>query len=236
VARAVWSSAESFRVKRGSHALRAILLGPPGAGKGTQAKLIQEHEDVMHVSTGDLLRAAVARGTDLGKAAKRYMDEGRLVPDRLVIDMIEDRIIHSNGHEGFLLDGFPRTKTQAEALNEMLAKRAMSLDHVFNLVVAKPELIRRLSGRRTCRQCGTMYHVEFNPPKTPGTCTRCGGELFQREDDRPETIASRLDVYDRETLPLCDYYRSRGLLRDIDAVGDAETVLSRILSFLDARS
>jgi adenylate kinase len=212
--------------------MRVILLGPPGAGKGTQAKLIEERAEVLHISTGDILRRAVAKETPLGREAKEYMDRGKLVPDGLVIDMMAQRFDEEDCRNGFLLDGFPRTVAQAEALEQMLGVRGMPLDHAFQLVVPRAELIERLAGRRTCRRCGAMYHATFDPPAQAGRCNRCDGALFQRDDDREETIAARLDVYDRETAPVCDFYRSRQLLREIDAVGDPRDVLARILSHL----
>jgi adenylate kinase len=215
--------------------MRVVLLGPPGAGKGTQAKLIEERAEVPHISTGDILRRAVAAETNLGREAKEYMDRGELVPDGLVIDMMAQRFGEEDCHKGFLLDGFPRTVAQAQALERMLGERGIPLDHVLQLVVPRAELSRRLGGRRTCRRCGAMYHLAFDPPTTAGTCRRCGGELFQRHDDREETIAARLEVYERQTAPLSDFYRSRGLLREIDGVGETPAVLGRILGQMDGR-
>jgi adenylate kinase len=216
--------------------MRVILLGPPGAGKGTQAKLIEERAEVPHISTGDILRRAVAAETPLGREAKVYMDRGELVPDTLVINMMEQRFAEDDCRRGFLLDGFPRTVAQGEALEEMLSECRMPLDHVLQLVVPRAELIRRLGGRRTCRRCGAMFHLAFDPPKKAGTCDRCGGDLFQRSDDREETIVARLDVYDRQTAPLSNFYRSRGLLREIDGEGDTREIFQRILGVLDGPS
>ena len=213
-----------------------ILLGPPGAGKGTQAKLIQERFGVPHISTGDLLRDAIERRTDVGREAQRFMERGELVPDPLVVDMIAQRIRQPDCQSGFLLDGFPRTVAQADALEQVLGGRQLRLDHVLSLNVPREELIRRLSGRRTCRGCGAPYHVVFDPPQRPGRCNHCQGELCQRDDDREDTIRARLDVYERQTAPLLDYYRSRGLLRAIDGVGGPEAVKTRVLSQLDGRS
>jgi len=213
--------------------MRLVLLGPPGAGKGTQAKFIEERLGVPHISTGDLLRGAVQRQTALGQAAEQYMTRGELVPNDVVVEMIAERIKERDCLEGFLLDGFPRNLTQAEVLERMLVSHRAQLDHVVSIRVHPEELIRRLSGRRTCRSCGAMYHVVFNPPKQNERCDRCGGELFQRDDDREDTIRARLAVYDRETAPLHDYYQHRGLLRSIDGEGTAEAVRSRILAVLD---
>lgn len=215
--------------------MRVILLGPPGAGKGTQAKLIEERAKVPHISTGDILRRAVAAETPLGREVKVYMDRGELVPDELVINMMEQRFAEDDCRRGFLLDGFPRTVAQGEALEEMLRVCGIPIDHALQLVVARAELIRRLGGRRTCRRCGAMYHLAFDPPKKSGTCDRCGGDLFQRNDDREETIIARLDVYDRQTAPLSTFYRSRGLLREIDGQGDTREVFQRIVGVLDGR-
>ena len=215
--------------------MRVILVGPPGAGKGTQAKLIEERAGVPHISTGDILRRAVAMESRVGREAKGYMDRGELVPDGLVIDMMAQRFVEEDCRGGFLLDGFPRTVAQAQALERMLGDCGIPIDHVLQLAVPRAELIRRLSGRRVCRRCGAMYHLAFDPPTQTGTCRRCGGELFQRNDDREDTIAARLDVYERQTAPLIDFYRSRGLLREIDGVGDTRDVFKRILGHLDGR-
>ena len=212
--------------------MRLILLGPPGGGKGTQAKLIGERLSITHISTGDLLRQAVADRTELGRTAKEFMDRGELVPDQLVIGMIEERVRNADCGRGFLFDGFPRNVPQAEALREMLKRQSMSLQHVVSLDVPQEELVKRLTGRRTCRQCGSMCHVVFDPPREEGVCNRCGGELYQRDDDREETIRARLRVYQNQTKPLLDYYRSRGLLREVDGVGDAQEVFERIMNHL----
>jgi adenylate kinase len=214
--------------------MRIILMGPPGAGKGTQAKLMQERTGMTHISSGDLLRAAVASRTELGLAAKQFMDRGELVPDRLVIGMIDHRLQATGTRPSFMLDGFPRTVDQAEALEQMLGEQHVPLDHVVSLAVPRDELVRRLSGRRTCRQCGAMFHVAFDPPRQENICDRCGGALYQREDDREETIHARLDVYDRSTAPLAAFYRSRGLLREIEGTGNAHDVLDRVLARLEA--
>jgi adenylate kinase len=212
--------------------MRLILLGPPGGGKGTQAKLIEEQLSIAHISTGDLLRQAVAEHTELGRTAKEFMDRGELVPDELVIGMIEERVRNADCRPGFLFDGFPRNVPQAEALGETLERQSLSLDHVFSLDVPQQELIKRLTGRRTCRQCGSMCHVVFDPPREEGICNRCGGELYQRDDDREETIRARLEVYRDQTEPLLDYYGSRRLLREVDGVGETQEVFERIMSHL----
>jgi adenylate kinase len=212
--------------------MRLILLGPPGGGKGTQAKLIEERLSIAHISTGDLLRQAVAERTELGRTAKEFMNRGELVPDELVIGMIEERVHNADCRRGFLFDGFPRNVPQAEALAEMLERRSLSLDHVVSLDVPQQELFKRLTGRRTCRQCGSMCHVVFDPPREEGVCNRCGGELYQRDDDREETIRARFAVYRDQTEPLLDYYRSRRLLREVDGVGETQEVFERIMSHL----
>lgn len=213
--------------------MRIVLLGPPGAGKGTQANLMHERTGIPHISTGDLLRAAVAGRSELGLAAQVYMERGELVPDTLVIDMIDQRLQQNGPDPSFMLDGFPRTVAQAEALEDMLSGQHLPLDHVVSLEVPREELVRRLGGRRTCGQCGAMYHVIFDPPAAAGVCDRCGGALFQRDDDREETIRARLVVYDRATAPLATFYRSRHLLREIDGTGTTAQVLERILAQLD---
>lgn len=189
-----------------------------------------------HVSTGDLLRAAVRAQTPLGKEAQQYMNRGDLVPDDLVVKLLEDRVQTGDGKDGFLLDGFPRNVAQADVLERRLATRGTNIDHVVSIAVPKEELVRRLSGRRTCRRCGAMYHVLFSPPAKESVCGQCGGELFQRDDDREETIYARLTVYERETEPLHDYYRGRGVLRTIDGTGSTDAVRSRVLTQIGAAS
>ena len=194
---------------------------------------MQERIGAKHISSGDLLRAAIADGSELGRAARAFMDRGDLVPDGLVIDMIDQRLKKNGADPSFMLDGFPRTVHQAEALEAMLAGRHIPLDHVVSLQVPREELVRRLSGRRTCGQCGAMYHVSLDPPRQPGVCDRCGGELSQREDDREEIVRARLDVYHKETAPLTAFYRQRDLLREIDGTGTTGQVLDRILARLN---
>jgi adenylate kinase len=207
--------------------MRLVLVGPPGAGKGTQAEFIAAHLSVPKISTGDILRANVADGTELGREAKGYMDSGELVPDQVVINMVRDRLAEPDAEDGFLLDGFPRTVPQAQELDKMLADRGTGLDLVLELVVEEEEVIRRLSGRRNCRGCTKIWHVEFDPTTVDGVCDRCGGELFQRDDDKPETIAERLRVYARDTQPLVAYYAAQGKLVGLDAVGPVEDVTQR---------
>lgn len=212
--------------------MRLVLVGPPGAGKGTQAQFIASHFAVPKISTGDIFRANVSQGTELGLEAKKYMDAGDLVPDEVTIGMVKDRLAQDDAVEGFLLDGFPRTVHQAEVLDEMLEGQQAALDVVLELVVDDDEVVRRLSGRRTCRQCGHVWHLDFDPPSRDGRCDRCSGELFQRDDDREDTIRHRLEVYADQTSPLIDYYGDRGLLRGIDATGPVEDVTERAINAL----
>jgi adenylate kinase len=212
--------------------MRLVLVGPPGAGKGTQAQFISSHFAVPKISTGDIFRANVSEGTELGIEARKYMDAGDLVPDEVTIAMVKDRLSHDDVSEGFLLDGFPRTVHQAEVLDGMLAERGKAVDVVLELVVDDEEVVRRLSGRRTCRQCGHVWHVDFDPPATEGTCDRCNGDLFQRDDDSEDTIRHRLDVYADQTSPLIGYYGDKGLLRGVDATGPVEDVTDRAINVL----
>jgi adenylate kinase len=213
--------------------VRLVLVGPPGAGKGTQAQFIAEHLHVPKISTGDIFRANVSSGTPLGLQAKAYMDRGDLVPDDVTIEMVRDRLTENDAAVGFLLDGFPRTVPQAQVLDDVLRETAdAKLDVVLELVVDDDEVIRRLSGRRTCRTCNHIWHVDFDPPQVEGVCDLDGGELFQREDDKAETIANRLEVYAEQTAPLVAYYAERGLLVGIDATGPVDDVTSRALHAL----
>jgi adenylate kinase len=212
--------------------VRLVLVGPPGAGKGTQAEFIAAHLAVPKISTGDIFRANVAQGTPLGVEAKRYMDAGHLVPDEVTINMVGGRLAESDATDGFLLDGFPRTVPQAVALDKLLADYGSGVDLVLELVVDDDEVIRRLSGRRTCRGCGKIWHVEFDAPTREGICDRCGGELFQRDDDKAETVAERLRVYARDTAPLVDYYGAQSKLVGIDATGPVEDVTVRAIDAL----
>ena len=207
-----------------------ILMGPPGAGKGTQAKLLETHFQVPHISSGDLLRVAVKKKTPLGVQAKRYMDRGELVPDEVLLGTIEERLRQDDSRNGFILDGFPRTVAQADALCLSLHAMHTQVDHVTSIQVPRDDLVKRLSGRRTCRDCGTMYHVVFDPPRNAGMCNKCNGELYQRDDDREDTIIARLDVYARQTAPVLNKYRECGLLREVEGVGSREQVFERLLA------
>ncbi len=207
---------------------RVIFLGPPGAGKGTQADALAREWAVPHVATGDMLRDAAARGTRLGLEAKRYMDTGALVPDDVVIGLAGDRLGEADAERGVVLDGFPRTVAQAEALDGLLSERGAKIDRVVFFDVSRGELLRRLTGRRVCRQCGATYHLVSAPPRTPGVCDRCGGELYQRDDDSEAAVLKRLDVYATQTSPLLDYYRGRGLLSEIRGEGSVADVSAAI--------
>lgn len=212
--------------------MNIIMLGPPGAGKGTQAKMLVEEFGIPQISTGDMLRAAVAEGTELGKKAKEYMDKGQLVPDEVVIGIVRERLSKPDCEKGFILDGFPRTVPQAEALDKILQEMGKKIDYVINIVVPDEEILKRLTGRRTCRKCGAMYHVVFNPPKKEGVCDKCGGELYQRDDDKEETIRKRLEVYKAQTEPLVDYYKKKGVLVDIDGTKGIQEIYQDILKVL----
>ncbi|ABK52101.1 Adenylate kinase [Acidothermus cellulolyticus 11B] len=212
--------------------MRLVLVGPPGAGKGTQAQLIASHLHVPKISTGDIFRKNVADDTPLGRLAKQYMDAGDLVPDEVTIAMVRDRLAGDDVRDGFLLDGFPRTVHQAVELDAMLAEAGARLDVVLELVVDDDEVIRRLSGRRTCADCAHVWHVTYDPPTVDGVCDLCGGKLFQREDDREETVRHRLEVYYQQTAPLIDYYAARGILEGIDAMGPVEEVTARAVAAL----
>ncbi len=212
--------------------MRFILLGPPGAGKGTQAAVIKDKYSIAHVSTGDILRENVKKGTSLGKEAKSFMDSGKLVPDELIIAMVRDRLKDMDCAKGFLLDGFPRTVSQAEALDELLSSLGVNLDAVILLDVPDDVVIERLSGRRICRRCGTIFHVNFNPSADGSLCDRCGGEIYQRDDDREEVIRNRLNVYYEQTSPLIEYYEKKSLLKKVDASVSSDTVLTMIESLV----
>ena len=212
--------------------MRAILMGPPGAGKGTQAAVLVDRFQIPHISTGDMFRAAIKAGTALGLKAKEYMDAGELVPDSVTIGIVEERLKEADCAKGFLLDGFPRTVAQADALGELLTKLSFPLDGVLNISVDYDVLLERLTGRRFCRQCGATYHTVFNPPKTVDVCDKCGGELYQRSDDTLETAKNRLAVYQEQTAPLISYYREKGLVKDIKGDQEIDAVLHDILQAL----
>jgi adenylate kinase len=214
--------------------LNLILLGPPGAGKGTQAQRIVDRYHIPQISTGDILRAAVKENSPLGIKAKGFMDQGQLVPDEVVIGIIEERLKAKDCDPGFILDGFPRTIPQAEALQPILTKIGKKIDHVINIEVDSEELVRRLTGRRTCKNCGTMFHIFFQAPKKEGICDRCGGMLYQRADDKEETIRTRLKEYEKQTAPLIEYYRNKKLLRPIQGVGGPDQIFDQIIRLLDA--
>jgi adenylate kinase len=207
--------------------MRLVLVGPPGAGKGTQAEFIASHLSVPKISTGDIFRANVQQGTPLGVEAKRYMDAGQLVPDEVTVNMVRDRLAEPDAADGFLLDGFPRTVPQASALDKLLADLGVALDVVLELIVDDDEVIRRLSGRRTCRGCGKIWHIVFDAPTHEGICDRCGAELYQRDDDKADTVAERLRVYARDTSPLVTFYGAQCKLVGIDATGPVEDVTER---------
>lgn len=212
--------------------MRAVLLGPPGAGKGTQAVRLVDKYHVPQISTGDIFRKNIKEGTELGKKAQEYMNSGQLVPDELVIDLVKDRLQQDDCRNGYLLDGFPRTIFQAEALDKFLEEQGQKLDAVINFEVGYDTLIERLTGRRVCRSCGAGYHVKNMPPKKDGVCDKCGGELEQRKDDTKETAVNRISVYEESTAPLIDYYRKTGALRNFNGETDPDELLKEIASEL----
>src|SRR5579862_129136 len=213
--------------------MRVILLGPPGAGKGTQARMLGERIGAPQIASGDLLREAVRDKTPLGVQAKSFMDKGALVPDELVLKLIDARFDQPDAKSGYILDGFPRSVPQAEALGQILKRRGEKISKVVAIDVPVEELVKRISGRRTCRNCNEMYHVAFDPPAKPGVCNKCGGELYQREDDKEETVRNRLKVYNESTKPLLDYYGKAGMLSQIDGTGRIDEILARILAQLN---
>ncbi|TDX49268.1 adenylate kinase [Orenia marismortui] len=213
--------------------MNLILLGPPGAGKGTQAVRIEETYQIPHISTGDIFRKAIKDKTELGKKAKEYIDQGQLVPDTVTNGIVRERLSDEDCKEGFILDGFPRTVNQADALSSILEELNLSLNAVINIRVSDEEVINRLSGRRICKSCGASFHIKFNPPAKSGECDECGGDLYQREDDNPETIKERLNVYSKKTSPLIDYYEERKLLKTINGEQGLDEVFEEIDRFLD---
>lgn len=214
--------------------MKIIMLGAPGAGKGTQAKRIAEKYTIPHISTGDIFRANIKNGTDLGKKAKEYMDQGLLVPDELTCDLVMDRIQQDDCKNGFVLDGFPRTIPQAEALDEALNKIGQKMDYAIDVDVPDENIVNRMGGRRACLSCGATYHVEFNPTKTEGICDACGAQTVLRDDDKPETVQKRLTVYHDQTQPLIDYYKNQGILKSVDGTQPMEAVFDAIVGILGA--
>ncbi len=214
--------------------MKLIMLGAPGAGKGTQAKKIAAKYGIPHVSTGDIFRANIKNGTELGMKAKSYMDAGGLVPDEITIGMLLDRISEDDCKTGYVLDGFPRTIPQAESLTKALENRGESIDYAVNVDVPDENIISRMGGRRACLNCGATYHVVYNAPKTEGICDSCGQELVLRDDDKPETVKKRLDVYHQQTQPLIDYYQKAGVLAEVDGTKDMEEVFQAIVEILGA--
>ncbi|GAA2994485.1 adenylate kinase [Streptomyces fulvorobeus] len=213
--------------------MRIVLVGPPGAGKGTQAAYLAKNLSIPHISTGDLFRANISQGTDLGKRARAFMDEGRLVPDEVTIGMAKDRMSQPDALNGFLLDGFPRNVGQAEALDEILRSESVELDAVLDLEVPEDEVVKRIAGRRICRnESAHVFHETYNPPKAEGVCDTCGGELYQRDDDSEETVRTRLEVYHTQTEPIIDYYRAQGLVVTISALGKVTDVTERAMEAL----
>ncbi len=214
--------------------MKIIMLGAPGAGKGTQAKKIAKKYNIPHISTGDIFRANIKEGTELGKKAQSYMDQGLLVPDELTVDLLIDRISQPDCANGYILDGFPRTIAQAEALDEALKKRGEKIDFAIEVDVPDEHIIRRMSGRRSCPECGATYHIEFNPSKKGEFCEVCGAKLELRDDDRAETVGKRLDVYHDQTQPLVDYYREKGVLESVDGTKDMDEVFDDIAALMEA--
>jgi adenylate kinase len=212
--------------------MRIVLLGAPGAGKGTQAKKLIEKYGMPQISTGDLLRAAVGAGTPLGKEAKSYMDKGELVPDRVVLGMVEERLKQDDCKKGYILDGFPRNTAQAEALDKMLDALGMSLSAALSVDVPFEDLMKRLTGRRTCKACGQMYNIYFKPPAKEGACDKCSGELFQRDDDKEATIKKRLEVYNAQTAPLIDYYGKKRIVKSVTGTGNIDDIFKKVCETL----
>ena len=212
--------------------MKIIMLGAPGAGKGTQAKKIAEKCGIPHISTGDIFRANIKNGTELGKKAKTYMDQGLLVPDELVCDLVVDRIQQDDCKKGYILDGFPRTIPQAESLDKALQAIGEKMDYAIDVEVPDENIVKRMGGRRACVGCGATYHLVYAPTKKEGICDACGGELILRDDDKPETVQKRLGVYHEQTQPLIDYYKNQGILREVDGAVDMEDVFKEILNIL----
>ena len=214
--------------------MKIVMLGAPGAGKGTQAKMISEKYGIPHISTGDIFRANIKENTELGQKAKEYMDKGLLVPDELVVDLVVDRLAQDDAKKGYVLDGFPRTIPQAEALTAALDKIGEKLDYAIDVDVPDENIVKRMAGRRACISCGATYHVVYAAPKTEGICDVCGSELVLRDDDKPETVTKRLGVYHEQTKPLIDYYGDQGILKTVDGTQPMETVFEEIVKMLEA--
>ena len=214
--------------------MKIIMLGAPGAGKGTQAKKIAAEYHIPHISTGDIFRANLKNGTELGLKAKEYMDKGLLVPDELTCDLVVDRISQPDAENGYVLDGFPRTIPQAEALSEALSKRGEKIDYAIDIEVPDENIVKRMSGRRACVGCGATYHLVYAAPKKEGICDACGGELILRDDDKEETVGKRLNVYHEQTQPLIDYYSGKGVLKTIDGTADIDEIFAQIKKILEA--
>lgn len=212
--------------------MRIIMLGAPGAGKGTQAKMIASKFGIPHISTGDIFRSNIKNGTELGKKAKEYMDQGLLVPDSLTCDLVVDRIAQEDAANGYVLDGFPRTIPQAEALTEALKARGEAIDFAIDIEVPDESIVTRMSGRRACLGCGSTYHIKYNPPKQDGLCDACGKDLVLRDDDKPETVQKRLDVYHEQTQPLIAYYTEAGVLKELDGTKDIDVIFEEICGLL----
>jgi adenylate kinase len=212
--------------------MRLILVGPPGAGKGTQAVALAAHYKIPHISTGDIFRANLKNGTELGKQAQSYMDRGELVPDSVTNEMVKDRLGNSDVINGFLLDGFPRNTNQAQVLDAILSEKKMPLDAALELSIDNSEIIRRLSGRRTCRNCSATFHKDFEKPKVDGICDKCNAELYQREDDKVEVITRRLEIYSQQTEPIISYYKKAGILKNMSAVGDVPEITQKVIALL----
>ena len=212
--------------------MKIIMLGAPGAGKGTQAKMIAEKYGIPHISTGDIFRYNIKNGTELGKEAKKYMDQGLLVPDELTVKILLDRVAKDDCKNGYVVDGFPRTIPQAEVLEEALTKLGDRIDYAINVEVPDENIVKRMGGRRACVNCGATYHIEHVPPKKEGICDNCGSELILRDDDKPETVKNRLSVYHKQTQPLIDFYNGKGVLRTVDGTVDMKDVFNAIVAIL----
>ncbi len=220
------------QIKQGGKEMKIIMLGAPGAGKGTQAKLIADKFSIPHISTGDIFRANIKNGTELGMEAKKYMDQGLLVPDELTVKILLDRVAQDDCKNGYVLDGFPRTIPQAEVLDKALIELGDKIDYAINVDVPDENIINRMSGRRACVTCGATYHIVHIPPKTEGICDKCGAQLILRDDDKPETVKNRLNVYHEQTQPLIDFYSNKGVLKTVDGTQDMNDVFAAIVNIL----